>query len=99
LLNRSNQPEFQLLIVVSKKIFKKANKRNRLRRKISAVFEDLLAKNRLPPYTTCVVQVIKKDLLLAKPDEIQTEIIPEISKLYLQMTQAKQKNPTKNQPS
>lgn len=97
-LSRNDKSEFQLLIIVSKKVFKKANKRNRLRRKISAIFEDLLAKNRLPPYTTCIVQVIKKDLIFKKPEEIQSEIVPTISKLYLKSTQPKTKKSTP-QPS
>jgi hypothetical protein len=46
-----------------------------------------------------VIQVIKKDLLLANPKEVQAEIIPEVSKLYIQMTQTKIKPISKPKPS
>ncbi len=100
LLSQNQETKFQLLIVISKKVFKKANKRNRLRRKISAIFEDLLAKNRLPPYITCIVQVLKKDLLTKNHNEIYEELIPQISKLHSKIiTETQTKKVNQTQPS
>ncbi len=73
---------FQLLVVVSKKIYKKANKRNRIRRKIESIFEDLKFQNRLPPRSACIVQVKNKEILFQSQEEIKEDVIPEISKLY-----------------
>jgi ribonuclease P protein component len=81
-LRKTNIQNFQLLVVVSKKVFKKANKRNRVRRKIEAVFEDLKHKNRLPSGTSCIVQVKNKEVLLQDKNQIEQDILPKISDLF-----------------
>lgn len=82
-----NDSDFKLLIVVSKKIFKKAYKRFRIRRKISAIFEELKFKNQLPFGVTCVVRVTNKDILYMKKDEIFEDIIPKVIDLYKKISQ------------
>jgi ribonuclease P protein component len=81
-LRKTVHPNFQLLVVVSKKIYKKANKRNRIRRKIESVFENLKFQNRLPPHSACIVQVKDKQILFQSPEQIKQDILPDISKLY-----------------
>ena len=79
---KTNNLNFQLLVVVSKKIYKKANKRNRIRRKIESIFESLKFENRLPPRSACIIQVKNKDILFHNQEEIKQDIIPEVSGLY-----------------
>ncbi|MEM1311929.1 MAG: ribonuclease P protein component [Patescibacteria group bacterium] len=81
-LSKTLKPNFQLLVVVSKKIYKKANKRNRIKRKIESVFEKLKFEGRLPAGIACIVQVRDKQILLQSPIQINKSIMPSISKLY-----------------
>lgn len=88
--------EFKLLIIIPKKIFKRANKRNRLRRKVSAVFENLLLNKRLPPQTTCILQITKQNALYKNIKEIQDEVIPQVSNLYIKTINQTHTFKTKN---
>ncbi len=87
---------FELLIVVSKKVFKKANLRNRIKRKISAVFIDLHTKKRLPSNISTIIQIKSPKLILLSTEELKKVLIEEVSKLYtlsVQKSQILDKNP------
>lgn len=75
--------DFRLLVIVSKKISKRANKRNLLRRRVHAIFEELKQKNQLPGNVTIVVQVIKKDLVDLEFSSLKKELLDGVGKLYL----------------
>jgi ribonuclease P protein component len=77
--------KFKLLVVVGKKLYKKANKRNRIRRKVVALFETLYSESRLPPYINCIIMVQHKDILYQTKKDLEMEILPKIKQLYLQM--------------
>jgi len=76
---------FRVLCVVSKKIHKKANQRNKIRRRILAIFADLKNKKRLPPSLDCVIIIRSKDILTAKFEDCQKSFVPEIANLYQKM--------------
>ncbi len=84
-LRKTKTSFFQLLIIVSKKIFKKANKRNRIKRKIIAIFEKLKFSNRLPPYLSCIIQVKNKNIILQTQIDIENELIPKIKDEYFKL--------------
>jgi ribonuclease P protein component len=92
-IQKSDLPTFRIVIIISKKIFKRANKRNRIRRKVIALFEQLKYNDRLPPFTSCVIQIQNKNIITKTIDELQSEIIPEMSTLYTKML--KQNQPKK----
>ncbi len=81
-LKKSKLTNFELLVVVSKKIYKKANKRNRIKRKIYAIFEELKTQDRLPSSVACIIQVKNKNILFQQKEEIKTDILPNVSILY-----------------
>lgn len=85
-MSSHNDPQFKLLIIISKKVYKKANKRFRCKRKIHAIFETLQASNRLPPHTRCIVQVTHKHIIHQNHNELKEEIIPALTKLYSRLT-------------
>lgn len=86
-LKKTENPNFQLLVVVSKKIFKKANKRNRVKRKIYAIFDRMLAGHHLPGNTSCIVQVIDQQAIQQRQDQLKTELTNILSSLYLKIQQ------------
>lgn len=73
---------FQVLVIISKKIFKKANLRNRLRRRIIAIFEKLKTESRLPTNISCIIQVKNKNLLYQTSENIKIEILNSVSDLF-----------------
>jgi ribonuclease P protein component len=91
-IQKSDLPTFRIAIIISKKVFKRANKRNRIRRKIIALFEELKYNDRLPPFVSCIIQVQNKLIITKKSDDLKTEIIPELSTLYTKMLKQKQSN-------
>jgi ribonuclease P protein component len=92
-LLKSDLPNFRITIIISKKIFKRANKRNRIRRKVIALFQELKYNDRLPPFTSCIIQVQNKNVISQTVAQLQTEIIPEMSTLYSKLL--KQNQPKK----
>jgi ribonuclease P protein component len=68
------------LIIISKKIFKKANKRNKLRRRIKAILytnkEVLFAS-----YNSLLVQVTSKELLFTSYTDLEKLILDSFYKL------------------
>jgi ribonuclease P protein component len=83
---------FRVMCIVSKKIHKKANQRNKIRRRLLAIFADLKTKKRLPPNIDCVIIVRNKDILTATFVEYQANIIPAVSNLYQKMSRKLFKN-------
>ena len=68
------------LIIISKKVFKKANKRNKLRRRIKAILytnKDTLFVG----YNSLLVQVTSKDLLFINYTELEKVILDSFYKL------------------
>ncbi len=68
------------LIIISKKVFKKANKRNKLRRRIKAILyinRELL----FGPFNTLLVQVTAKEILFISYTELETLILDSFYKL------------------
>lgn len=81
-MSKNNNQTFSLLVVVSKKISKKAHDRIRLKRKIHSLFEELSATHSLPPSVSCAIQVTSKNLLFKPKSTLKEEIIPKIGLLY-----------------
>jgi ribonuclease P protein component len=92
-IQKSDKLNFNIVVVVSKKIFKKANKRNRIRRKINAIFETLKTRDRLPPSLNLVIQVLNKNIIHLKQPDLESELIPNIGAIYKKMIEK-----TKNTP-
>ncbi|MGL4758939.1 MAG: ribonuclease P protein component [Patescibacteria group bacterium] len=64
----------KLLVVISKKIFKKANKRNRLRRRIKALFikhSGTVFKN----HNVFCVQIFSKELLFLNNEDLEKRVL------------------------
>jgi ribonuclease P protein component len=85
-LSKTERQEFKLLVIISKKIYKKANKRNRCKRKIYAIFESLHYTHRLPPATSCIIQITNKEILNSTLEQIREDILPQISQLYKKLS-------------
>lgn len=79
---RRSPENFKLIVTVSKKVFKPAVKRNRVRRKILAIFEEQKAKNQLPNNTIIAIQVTNKSALYTRKTDLQNTILPIVSELY-----------------
>ena len=73
---------FRLLCVVPKKIHKKANQRNKIRRRVLAIFLSLKSQKRLPPNLDCVIIIRSKDILTATFEDYQKIFVSEVANLY-----------------
>jgi len=83
LLQKNRTQSFRFLCVVSKKISKKANKRNRIKRKLYAVVEEYLKnKDEIPSYD-CVIIVTNYSLIKKR----QPEIIETFNQLISSLSQ------------
>jgi ribonuclease P protein component len=80
--SHSPLPTFSLVVIISKKVYKRANKRNRVRRKIHAVFEYLHSQNRLPPSIQCVIIVQNKDILFESGKTLENNLTKTLGELY-----------------
>jgi ribonuclease P protein component len=79
-LSKINDDQVHFLIIISKKIFKKANKRNALRRRIKAILfvnSKLIYRNA----NTALVQVQNKKLLYLKHAELQQLILDRFAQI------------------
>ncbi len=85
----NNNQDFKLLVVISKKILRRANMRNRLRRKIHAVFSGLQFQNRLPSNLNCILQVKSPKLIKLGLTEMENEILPTVRKLFQSLSPSK----------
>jgi len=72
-LRVNKQRKLKLLVIVSKKIFKKANKRNRLKRKINAYFTNNLhiVENL---HFSCIIKVNEKKVLYQKQQNLDQNL-------------------------
>ena len=82
---------FRLVVVVSKKISKRAHKRNRTERQIHAVFETLKHKGQLPPDISLVVQVRSNTILEVDFATLQKDLLDGVGKLYFTYRDREQK--------
>lgn len=73
--------KFRVLCIVSKKIHKKANQRNKIRRRFIAIFQDLDFQNRLPPNLDLTIIIRTKEILTAKFEDYQ-KIVPKVAQFY-----------------
>lgn len=90
-VNQANK--FQLLVIVPKKIWKKANKRNRQKRRIQSVFQEWYQAGRLPNNLSCIVQVTHKNLLFTKPAELKETLSKSLQSTLKQIKDNKYKKP------
>jgi ribonuclease P protein component len=81
-IRKNDSENFQLLVVVSKKIFKKANRRNLLRRRIISIFQHLKSTEQLPKSISVIVQVRSKDLISLDYNELKSHILDVTFNLY-----------------
>ncbi len=81
-LSPSTNTEFKLLVVISKKVLRRSNRRNRLRRKIHAIFSNLQFQDRLPNSLNCVIQVKDPKFLKLDLTEMENQILPTVRKLF-----------------
>ena len=81
-IQKSDLPNFRIVVIISKKIFKRANKRNRIRRKINGVFEELKYNDRLPPFMSCVIQVQNKNIITQTNSLLKVELLPQLGSLF-----------------
>lgn len=79
LLQKNRESNFRFLCVVSKKISKKANKRNRIKRKLYAVVEDYLKNNTQIPNFDCVIIVTNYAILKKTSLELKEQFSALIS--------------------
>jgi ribonuclease P protein component len=91
-ISPDKKDQFRCLVIVSKKIYKKSNKRNRIRRKIMALFEELNSQKRLPPYTKCAIRITHKHILHLTKDQLTSEILPTVNKLFIKLVKQQQKS-------
>lgn len=81
-LTESDDSNFKLLVVISKKVLRRANKRNRLRRKVQSIFSKLDYQKRLPNNLNCIIQVKDAKLLELNLTEIENQILPAVRYLF-----------------
>lgn len=73
--NSTQVPNFRLLVVVSKKISKKAVTRNLIRRRIQSVFGELKSVGRLPASLDCAIVVRQPKIQELKWEALKDEVI------------------------
>ena len=86
LMSKNETEEFQLLVVVSKKIFKKANKRFRIKRRLAGIFNELKFDGKLPSGISCIVQVKNKEILFQDESVLKDDILPPFFELVEKIT-------------
>jgi ribonuclease P protein component len=84
-LTKHDQREFKLLIIVSKKISKRAHERNRIKRKIQGIFEPLYREGRLPPGVSCAIQIMSSEVIHMSSQDLKEYILPKVSTIYSKM--------------
>jgi ribonuclease P protein component len=83
-LRKKREPDFQLLVIVSSKISKRAVKRNRIKRRIIGLFERMENRDKKLAFFTCVIQVKNKDILIQKTSALREDILGSLEKLILE---------------
>jgi ribonuclease P protein component len=82
-LSSTNSDKFQLLVVISKKVFKRANMRNRLRRRTTGIFADLQHTNQLPKNIAVIINIKHQNMMKLSPIEMKNLLVEELMKLYV----------------
>lgn len=85
-LQRNATINFKLLVVISKKVLNKSTNRNTLRRRISAVFENLKTGNRLPPSISLLVLINDSKISLMNKNELEQHILPAVASVFKSFT-------------
>jgi ribonuclease P protein component len=72
IITRKNklQPKFKFLVVISKKIAKRANLRNQIRRRILAIIKDF----NIPSYCSIILQIHNPAIIKLKFEELQDQL-------------------------
>lgn len=73
---KKTKPPFQLLVLISKKVSKKATERNRIKRQLHEIFKSMI--RRVEP-TTKIILVLKKEILTRSRTDIRDELEKVIS--------------------
>ena len=73
---------FRLLTVISKKIYKKAYKRQKIKRRINAIFEELNTEQKLPLNLDVAILVKSKEILELEYETLKKELRDSLSWLY-----------------
>ena len=76
------QVAFKLLVIISKKISKRANIRNKIRRRIQAIFENYKSQNLLSPNFSVAIQITNLEIISLTFLELEN-IINQSSKTFL----------------
>ena len=82
---------FGFVAIISKKISKRANKRNLLKRRTHAMFSQLLANNELPNGVSIVAQITQKSAMDASYEELKVDLLDGLGKLYFKYIKDKHK--------
>jgi ribonuclease P protein component len=93
---KKREEGFGFISIISKKISKRANKRNLLKRKSHAVISELLHKKELPHGISVVAQVTQKSALEANYAELKIDLLDGLGKLYFKYIQCKDQSSYNN---
>jgi ribonuclease P protein component len=74
-LSRSKIKDFRFCCIVGKKIYKKANKRHRLKRRVLGIIKKILDSKQFKlHYFNCVIQCLNKEAIKINSIEFELEI-------------------------
>jgi ribonuclease P protein component len=82
LITRRNnfQTNFKVLIIVSKKISKKAHDRNKIKHRISAIIQELILESRPNKEFSIIVLAQSKDILTTRYSDLKVKIESSLSR-------------------
>jgi ribonuclease P protein component len=82
LITRRNkfQTNFKILIVVSKKISKKAHDRNKIKHRISAIIQELILENQPNGEFSIIITAQSKEILTTKYFDLKVKLASSFSK-------------------
>ena len=79
-LSRSKVKDFRFCCIVGKKVYKKANKRHRLKRRILAIINKILDSKQFKLlYFNCVIQCLSKDAIRINSFDLELQVLKLIS--------------------
>ena len=76
------QTDFKLLVIVPKKQLKRAHDRATIRRRIQAVFGEMLLQKKVPSNMWCVVRVTNKMILKLAYKDLQNDLTIAVGTCY-----------------
>ena len=75
-LSRSKVKDFRFCCIVGKKVYKKANKRHRLKRRVLGIIKKVLDSKQFKfHYFNCVIQCLNKDAIRINALELEPQIV------------------------